>query len=88
VSGYDAIGWILGAKTKLGKLICNSSNDIMSGNVGSEKVDQDEVFYYKDILHFFFFRMTKILHIQNTCMLMVSGLNELVQVRPGLNIST
>jgi hypothetical protein len=24
-----------------------------SGNFVSEKVDQDEVFYYKDILHFF-----------------------------------
>ena len=65
MSGYDAIGRIFGAKTKLGKLICNSSSDIMSGNFDSEKVDQDEVFYYKDILHFFFFRMTKILQIQN-----------------------
>jgi hypothetical protein len=29
-------------------------NDIISGNFDREKVDQDEVFYYKDILHFFF----------------------------------
>ena len=36
-----------------GKLICNSPNDIISGNFGSEKVDQDGIFYYKDILHFF-----------------------------------
>ena len=27
--------------------------DIISGNFDSEKVDQDEVFYYKDTLHFF-----------------------------------
>jgi hypothetical protein len=40
-------------KTK-GKLICNSPNDIISGNFDSEKVDQDEIFYYKNILHFFF----------------------------------
>jgi hypothetical protein len=25
-----------------------------SGNFDSEKVDQDGIFYYKDILHFFF----------------------------------
>jgi hypothetical protein len=31
----------------------NSPNDIISGKFDSEKVDQDEVFYYKDILHFF-----------------------------------
>jgi hypothetical protein len=37
------------------KLICNSPNDIISGNFNSEKVDQDGIFYYKDILHFFFF---------------------------------
>jgi hypothetical protein len=37
-----------------GKLICNSPNDIISGNFDSEKVDQDGIFYYKDILHFFF----------------------------------
>jgi hypothetical protein len=36
------------------KLICNSPNDIISGNFSSEKVDQDGIFYYKDILHFFF----------------------------------
>jgi hypothetical protein len=33
---------------------CNSPDDIVSGNFDSEKVDQDEVFYHKDILHFFF----------------------------------
>jgi hypothetical protein len=33
-------------------LICNSSNDIVSGTFYSEKVDH-EVFYYKDILQFF-----------------------------------
>jgi hypothetical protein len=32
----------------------NLPNDIISGNFDSEKVDQDEVFYYKNILHFFF----------------------------------
>jgi hypothetical protein len=32
----------------------SSSNDIISGNFDSEKVDQDEVFYCKDSLHFFF----------------------------------
>jgi hypothetical protein len=31
----------------------NSPNDIISGNIDSEKVDQDEVFYCKDTLHFF-----------------------------------
>ena len=31
----------------------NSPNDIISRNFDSEKDDQDEVFYYKDILHFF-----------------------------------
>ena len=30
------------------------SNDIISGNYDGEKVDQDGIFYYKDILHFFF----------------------------------
>jgi hypothetical protein len=38
---------------KQGKRIYNSSHDIISGNFDSEKVDQDEVFYYKDILYFF-----------------------------------
>ena len=37
-----------------GKLIWNSPNDIISGNFDSEKVDQDGIFYYKDILHSFF----------------------------------
>ena len=32
----------------------NSPNDIISGNFDNEKVDQHEVFYYKDTLHFFF----------------------------------
>ena len=36
-----------------GKLIRNSPNDIMSANFGSEKVDQDGIFYYKDVLHFY-----------------------------------
>ena len=53
VSGYDVIRWIFGTKNK-GKLICNSPNDIISVNFDSEKVDQDKIFYYKDILHFFF----------------------------------
>jgi hypothetical protein len=53
VSGYDVIRWIFGTKNK-GKLICNSPNDIISGNSDSEKVDQDGIFYYKDVLHFFF----------------------------------
>jgi hypothetical protein len=30
-----------------------SPDDIISINFDSEKVDQDEVFYYKDTLHFF-----------------------------------
>jgi hypothetical protein len=42
-SRYDVIGWIFSTKNK-GKLICNSPNDIISGNFDSEKVDQDEVF--------------------------------------------
>jgi hypothetical protein len=37
----------------LGECTKNSPNDIISGKFGSEKVDQGEVFYYKDILHFF-----------------------------------
>jgi hypothetical protein len=52
-SRYDVIRWIFGTKNK-GKLICNSPNDIISANFDSEKVDQDGIFYYKDILHFFF----------------------------------
>jgi hypothetical protein len=47
-------GEILVHKNNKGKLICNSPNDIISGNFDSEKVDQDGIFYYKDILHFFF----------------------------------
>jgi hypothetical protein len=45
-SKYDVIRWIFGTKNK-GKLICNSPNDIISGRFDSEKVDQDEIFYYK-----------------------------------------
>jgi hypothetical protein len=52
-SRYDVIRRIFGTKNK-GKLICNSSNDIISGNYDSEKVGQDGIFHYKDILHFFF----------------------------------
>jgi hypothetical protein len=37
-----------------GKLIWNSLNEIISANVDSEKVDQDGIFYYEHILHFFF----------------------------------
>jgi hypothetical protein len=33
--------------------IKNPPNDLISRNFDSEKIDQDEVFYYKDILHFF-----------------------------------
>jgi hypothetical protein len=29
-----------------GKLICNSLNDVISGNFDSEKVDQDEIFLF------------------------------------------
>jgi hypothetical protein len=47
------LGAFLVQKNK-GKLICNSPNDIISGNFDSEKVDQDGIFHYKDILHFFF----------------------------------
>ena len=36
-----------------GKLIYNSSNVIISKNFNSKKVDQDEVFHYKDVFHFF-----------------------------------
>ena len=50
VSGYDVIRWIFGTKNK-GKLICNSPNDIISGIFDSEKVDQDGIFYYKDLLY-------------------------------------
>ncbi len=49
-----SLGEFLGQNNKE-KLICNSPihNEIISGNFESEKVDQDEVFYLKDILHFF-----------------------------------
>ena len=40
--------------SKKRNLICNSSYDVISGHFDSEKkVDQDEVFCYKYILHFF-----------------------------------
>ena len=42
ISGYDVIWRIFGTKNE-GKLICNSPNDMISGNFDSEKVDQDEV---------------------------------------------
>jgi hypothetical protein len=48
-----SLGEFLAQKNK-GKLICNSPDDIISGNVDSEKVDQEGIFYFKDILHFFF----------------------------------
>jgi hypothetical protein len=48
-----SLGEFLVRKNK-GKLICNPPDDIISGNFDSEKVDQDGIFYYKDILHFFF----------------------------------
>jgi hypothetical protein len=53
VSGYDVIRLIFDTKNK-GQLICNSPNDIICVNFGSEKVDQDGIFYYKDTLHFFY----------------------------------
>ena len=37
----------------MGKIIYNSFDYIISGNSDSQKVYQDEVFYYEDILHFF-----------------------------------
>jgi hypothetical protein len=52
-SGMMSLGEFLVQKNK-GKLICNSPNDIISANFGSEKVDQDGIFYYNNILHFFF----------------------------------
>jgi hypothetical protein len=48
-----SLGEFLVQKNK-GKIICISSNDIISGNSDSEKVDQDWIFYSKDIIHFFF----------------------------------
>jgi hypothetical protein len=47
-----SIGEFLVQKNK-GKLICNSPNGIISENFDSEKVDQDGIFYYNNILHFF-----------------------------------
>ena len=43
-----------------GKRICNSSIDIISGNFYSEKIDQDKLFYHKDI-YTSLLRMTQIL---------------------------
>jgi hypothetical protein len=48
-----SLGKLLVQKNK-GKVICNSPNDIISPKFDSEKVDQDGIFYYKDILYFFF----------------------------------
>ena len=48
-----SLGEFLVQKNK-GKLICDSPNDIISVNFDGEKVDQDGIFYDKDILHFFF----------------------------------
>jgi hypothetical protein len=59
-----SLGEFLVQKNK-GKLICNSPNDIISGNFDSEKVDQDGIFYYKDISHFFFYNDPNITHTQN-----------------------
>jgi hypothetical protein len=52
VSGYDVIRWI---ENFFPFVFCtkNSSIDIITGNFDSEKVDQDDFFYYKDTLHFF-----------------------------------
>jgi hypothetical protein len=61
-SRYDVIRWIFGTKNK-GELFRNSPNDIISGNFDSEKVDQDGIFYCKDILYFdlqFFFEWPKL----------------------------
>ena len=41
-----SLGEFLVQKNK-GKLICNSPNDIISGNFDSEKVDQDGIFIIK-----------------------------------------
>jgi hypothetical protein len=65
-----SLGEFLVQKNK-GKLICNSPNDIISGNFDSEKFYQDGIFYYKDILYSFFKCMTQILHIPKI-LLMVS----------------
>jgi hypothetical protein len=48
-----SLGEFLVQKTKETNLKFPYSNNIVSGNFDSEKVDQDEVFYYKDTLHFF-----------------------------------
>jgi hypothetical protein len=56
-----SLGEFLVQKNK-GKLICNSPNDIISGNFDSGKVDQDGIFYYKRYITFLL-RMTQILHI-------------------------
>jgi hypothetical protein len=53
ISSYDVNRWIFGTKNK-GKKNFNSPNDIISAHFDIEKVDQDGIFYYKDILHFFF----------------------------------
>ena len=48
-----SLGEFLVQKNK-GKLICNSPNNIITGNFDGKKVDHDGIFYYKDILHFVF----------------------------------
>jgi hypothetical protein len=65
-SRYDVIRWIFGTKNK-GKLIRNSPNDIISANFDSEKVDQDGIFYYKDILHFVFEWLTYLYTYKKSC---------------------
>jgi hypothetical protein len=55
-----SLGEFLVQKNK-GKLICNSPNDIISGNFDSEKVDQDGIFIIK-IYHISSSIMTQILH--------------------------
>jgi hypothetical protein len=55
-------------KQSQGKLICNSPNDIISANVDSEKVDQDGIFYYKDIFIHFFFKWPKYYTYQKSYM--------------------
>jgi hypothetical protein len=46
-----SLGEFLVQKTE--KIIFNLPNDIISANFDSEKVDQDGIFHYKDIFHFF-----------------------------------
>ena len=51
ISGYDVIRWMqIRFRFLLYKI---PSDDIISGNFDSEKVNHNEVCYYKDVLHFF-----------------------------------